>query len=293
MAGKDRKEPVDEPGKDSGKDTEADSEAQPGDRKPAYTISGRVPRIETDIDRLYGLVKEKGSISVSDAAKKLGTKPATVMEWGDILEDHGMVELHYPVSGKPSLRMKKPAASKGNKSKKEKHRKPRLSLRKRFTKKVIMIYIEIIVLGELLIYIFFVNRYLSMNFLPTIQFHFNGFLSYLSALPAVFMSGNLQVLLDHPLYLALSLVILVVIILIIVATVKSRRKGPHPKKHGKGREKPEHEKIKAHVEGKKAREWHLPGRERGREPKAKPKSGKKENFADVIERHKKRLREME
>ncbi len=61
---------------------------------------------DTPIDELFGLVMKSGKINVSDAAKKFNVHEARIEEWGKILEDHGLIEMHYPTIGKPELRKK-------------------------------------------------------------------------------------------------------------------------------------------------------------------------------------------
>jgi len=254
------------------KDAEITLVSQLDTKKPIYRIKGKPPRIETQIDKLYRMVRERGKIRISEAAENLGVSEDTVREWGEILEEHKLIEVHYPIAGKPSLgirRLKLPRA------KRKKEKKPRIPRKKRFTKKVVMIYIEIIALGQLLIYIFFVNRHLSMNFMPTVRFHFNGFYSYLLNILDVLTSGNFSKLLPHllsqPFYLAFLIILIIIIILIIVLIIKSRKRKPYVK------EKKEEEKPKKE------------------EPKKEKKPEKKKEtvFADIIERYEKKLKEIE
>ena len=265
-------------------------------KKPMYTLIGKTPKIETGADRLYNLVNEKKKIGLSVAAKHLGVKEEVVAEWGDILEDHKMIEMHYPMRGKPTLGVLRPKHVKGKRGgkeeKREKIHKPKVPLRKRFTKKVLFIYLEIIVLGELLIYIFFVNRYLAMNFMPTLRFHSNGFINYLRNLPGLLMSGRFSDLILQPLYLAFLLILIIVIILIIVLVVKSRR----PKFHIEHKHKEEDKKKEEHErkgEEKKKREEEEKRKKKEEKKEKKDKHEHRGEFADIVERYKKRLRDME
>ena len=63
--------------------------------------------VTTNIDKLFRHVKEKGKLRVSDAAKLFDVKDEKIEEWGKILEDHDMIELHYPAIGKPILKVRK------------------------------------------------------------------------------------------------------------------------------------------------------------------------------------------
>lgn len=58
--------------------------------------------IETGVDRLVNLVKQRGMISVEDAAKELSVSYNTVEEWADFLEEEGIISLEYKFT-KPFL----------------------------------------------------------------------------------------------------------------------------------------------------------------------------------------------
>ncbi|MBI2076075.1 MAG: hypothetical protein HYT72_02390 [Candidatus Aenigmarchaeota archaeon] len=61
---------------------------------------------KTPIDDLFELVMKNGKIKISDAAKRFGVFEARIEEWAKILENHGLIELHYPAMGKPEMRKK-------------------------------------------------------------------------------------------------------------------------------------------------------------------------------------------
>jgi len=61
--------------------------------------------LETNIDKLYAELL-KGEVKVKDVAKEFGVDPSLVEEWGRILEDHGLAELHYPAFGELVIRVK-------------------------------------------------------------------------------------------------------------------------------------------------------------------------------------------
>lgn len=63
--------------------------------------------LETDVDKLYELARDKGIIKVRDAAKMLKIEIDQVEEWGRILEEHKLVRLRYPPVGEPVLILKK------------------------------------------------------------------------------------------------------------------------------------------------------------------------------------------
>ena len=61
---------------------------------------------KTPIDDLFELVMKDGRVKITDAAKKFGVFEARIEEWAKILEDHGLIEIHYSAMGKPELRKK-------------------------------------------------------------------------------------------------------------------------------------------------------------------------------------------
>jgi DNA-binding transcriptional ArsR family regulator len=287
------------------KDAEVTFVSQLDTKKPIYKIVGRTPKIETGVDRLLKLVKQKEKITLSEASENLGIPKDTVMSWGEVLEDHGLIDMHYPITGKPSLWKIRPKilkGKKGEKGKKPKSAEPGRGLfGGRSKTKVFFINMEIVVLGLLLVYIFFINRQLSINFVPTLRFHYSGFTSYLMRLPEVLSTGNISIissnLLLQPLYFALLLIIVIIIILIIVGIVRSRRhkgrieyKPEKAKKEEKKEQKKEHKKeIKVEKPEKKEQK-----KEQKKEEKKEKKKEKKDGiFSDIIKDYKERLKEME
>jgi len=58
--------------------------------------------IETGVDKLVKLVKDRGRIPLADAAKELGVSSAVIQEWVDFLEDEGIISVEYKMT-KPYL----------------------------------------------------------------------------------------------------------------------------------------------------------------------------------------------
>jgi len=58
--------------------------------------------IETGVDKLVKIVKERGKIALADAAKELGVSATVVQEWVDFLEDEGIISVEYKLT-KPFL----------------------------------------------------------------------------------------------------------------------------------------------------------------------------------------------
>jgi hypothetical protein len=52
-------------------------------------------RIQTGVDKLVALIKDKQKVDLSDAAKQLGVSKTIVQEWADFLEEEGIIELKY------------------------------------------------------------------------------------------------------------------------------------------------------------------------------------------------------
>jgi len=63
--------------------------------------------METDVDKIFNVIKEKGKITFDEIAKMFKVDLNTIEEWAKILEDHGLVEVVYPPVGSPELREKK------------------------------------------------------------------------------------------------------------------------------------------------------------------------------------------
>ena len=78
--------------------------------KPAAqpeTIKQRKPDadlLKTPVDDLLRLLVKEGEIRITEAASHFDVSEETIENWGRILEEHMMAELHYPAFGKPSLR---------------------------------------------------------------------------------------------------------------------------------------------------------------------------------------------
>jgi hypothetical protein len=63
--------------------------------------------IQTTIDRLYNLVKKYQKLRIDDKlAHSLGVSRTQIEEWAVILEEHDLIELHYPTIGEPEIRIK-------------------------------------------------------------------------------------------------------------------------------------------------------------------------------------------
>ncbi|NIM47152.1 MAG: hypothetical protein GTN40_03270 [Candidatus Aenigmarchaeota archaeon] len=68
--------------------------------------------IETSIDEFIQVLKEKGKISVSEAADFLSATQKQIEPWLNILEENGIIEIEYPVIGEPKIVLKATAPEK-------------------------------------------------------------------------------------------------------------------------------------------------------------------------------------
>lgn len=63
--------------------------------------------VETEVDQILTLVREKGKISFSKMQRMFDEKGSTIEEWAEALEEQGFVEIIYPLIGSPYIRLKK------------------------------------------------------------------------------------------------------------------------------------------------------------------------------------------
>jgi DNA-binding transcriptional regulator YiaG len=75
--------------------------------KKKFADTAEILYLETSIDKLYKMLKEKNEMKIKDIAKEFDVSLETVEEWGKILEDHNLAELHYPAFGDPLIKIKK------------------------------------------------------------------------------------------------------------------------------------------------------------------------------------------
>ncbi len=68
--------------------------------------------IETSIDKLIQVLKEKGKMSISEVADFLNVTQKEVEPWINILEENGIIEIKYPVIGEPKIILKSTAPEK-------------------------------------------------------------------------------------------------------------------------------------------------------------------------------------
>jgi len=83
----------------------ADKFSKVGKGEEKRKIRAQRGTIKTSIDKLFELVRKYNKLKISDGlARRLNVSRAQVEEWCIILEDHNLVELHYPTIGEPEIR---------------------------------------------------------------------------------------------------------------------------------------------------------------------------------------------
>lgn len=71
------------------------------------TVDGKVFLLETDVDRVLDAITKKDRIKASKLARTFKVPRSKIEEWGIILEDHKLIDMHYPPFGEPILMVKK------------------------------------------------------------------------------------------------------------------------------------------------------------------------------------------
>jgi len=74
------------------------------EKRPTTLIRGTY---ETDFDRLYRLISEKKILTLTEVAQGFNVSRKEAEEWGKILKEQGLIDLHYPTVGDLELRWKK------------------------------------------------------------------------------------------------------------------------------------------------------------------------------------------
>jgi len=64
-------------------------------------------KYETDFDVLLALINKYERLKISDVAKIFGISIKKAEAWATILEQHDLLEIHYPAIGEPELKIKK------------------------------------------------------------------------------------------------------------------------------------------------------------------------------------------
>jgi len=62
--------------------------------------------LETELDRLYELLKVKERLSIDSISKVFGIEKEKALEWAQILEEHDLVKIEYPAFSDPEIEIK-------------------------------------------------------------------------------------------------------------------------------------------------------------------------------------------
>ncbi|MCX6814214.1 MAG: hypothetical protein NTY20_00970, partial [Candidatus Aenigmarchaeota archaeon] len=171
---------------------------------------GKIPYLETSIDKFYHLVKERKRINFYDAAKEYGVNRDQIASWARILEDHKLAKVHYPVFGSPVvlIETEKPKKEEEREEEKPKKKAPK---------------IIIALIGGLMVFFGYVML-VSNPFTITMRSQLASIIGRLTGLFAIF---------PYPLNI-ITPVIIIIALLWLVAGLRHKRKSTkdNPSKEG-------------------------------------------------------------
>ena len=86
--------------------------------------------IVTDVDKLVDLVNKKGRITFADASRDLRVRGDKIERWAELLDEGGIIDIEYPITGEPILlkKGKKKVVGDKAKTKKKDHKSALLEL---------------------------------------------------------------------------------------------------------------------------------------------------------------------
>jgi len=219
--------------------------------------------LQTNIDKLYALVRDNGAITLGAATSKLGASKERVKDWADILENHRMIDIDYPFIGDPIFKTKKGKVKKKEPLVKEKHARPMPSLPK-------LPIIPIILIAGFAALLYLTSmRYTVLDAIITTINQNPQVLDAINSMPygTVIMQNMI-----HVVFLIYTLLVILIFLIIRLVTRRgSRKKKPHeikakpkkkegktPPKYVSKHEKPpkyvsKHEKKRKKVKKKKKR----------------------------------------
>jgi membrane protein implicated in regulation of membrane protease activity len=203
---------------------------------------GKIPYLETSIDKFYHLIKKKGSMNFYDAAAEYGVDKEQIASWARILEEHKLAKVHYPVFGSPVILVGGEEPKKGGK--KEGEAEPD---RKSSGKRPLIIIALAAGLMVLIGYVMVASNPYTIAVRTQIT-------AAAQRIPLLFW------FLPYPLNIITPVAIIIATLLLVW---RMRRKGRPPKRWPKSEEEKEPDK-----------EEEKQGREKKKEPKERPKKGK-------------------
>lgn len=66
-------------------------------------VKGATSQYETELDRLYAILIEKGRLTITEIAEGFGISKKEAEEWSKILKEQDLVDIHYPAVGDPEV----------------------------------------------------------------------------------------------------------------------------------------------------------------------------------------------
>lgn len=66
-------------------------------------LEGLKKDYKAPLDGLFEMVMAKKKVRLRDAAKKFRVHEGKIEEWARVLQEHGLIDAHYPESGEPLL----------------------------------------------------------------------------------------------------------------------------------------------------------------------------------------------
>jgi len=88
-----------------------EKESKPGKatKEKAIPITYKKPsgKLTTEVDDMLEIISQRKNIRINQLAKLMKVKESEVKEWTETLENWGIIEVHYPLFGKPVVTMSK------------------------------------------------------------------------------------------------------------------------------------------------------------------------------------------
>jgi hypothetical protein len=69
-------------------------------------LDGEIPYLETSADRLYNMVQGKQKVNFAEAGDGLGLTKEQMIALAGVLEEHGLIKVHYPIRGSPVMMLR-------------------------------------------------------------------------------------------------------------------------------------------------------------------------------------------
>lgn len=173
--------------------------------------------IETGADKLYDLIYEKRDVAVKQAADELNVDVKIIEEWASIFEDHKLIEMNYPVFGKPSLRIKGFSEEKKTKRKRkiaETKEESKITKSTKFGKK------KSKKPGAIIVILGIIAMFLYLGYIKRLPAEMNRFVTNI----ITFFQNLLHPITSTRIYFEMTIIIIIVVVIAIVVFKVKRRK---------------------------------------------------------------------